>query len=526
MRLLPINRRTLLVELADLDAVLALHASLNCEPIEGIEELLPAAKTLMVRFDSARLPVETLAAALEQRDLAARLPPGPLVEIPVRYDGEDLAEVAALCGLSIEELIDRHQQSEYRVGFCGFAPGFAYLVGGDPSLHVARRQTPRTQVPKGSVALGGPYCGIYPQTTPGGWQLIGTTSLTLWDPDRTPPALLRAGTRVRFREVAEGPAELAPDDAVARRVNAIDLLSTPEQPSAARLTILTAMLPALLQDLGRVGHAHLGVGASGAADRDALQAANRSVGNPVGLPCLEITLGNFSFESSHDAVIAIVGAVTRISVQSVSGDSREGCMTQPIALKAGDRVTLGYPERGLRSYLAVRGGFAVPLTLGSASRDTLAVIGPVPVVKGSVLAIAPSTAKLDLETKKLVPRDPLPKAGETVVLDVTLGPRADWFTASALALLSTQTWLVTPQSSRVGIRLRGEQHLARLDAHELPSEGLVCGAIQVPHDGQPVLLLADHPVTGGYPVVAVVAEHHLDLAGQIPPGAKIRFAVL
>jgi allophanate hydrolase subunit 2 len=118
---------------------------------------------------------------------------------------------------------------------------------------------------------------------------------------------------------------------------------------------------------------------------------------------------------------------------------------------------------------------------------------------------------------------PLPSSGETVVLDVTLGPRTEGFTAEAVAVLCGQDWKVTPQSSRIGLRLRGEQTLERRETSELPSEGVVRGAIQVPHDGQPVLLLADHPLTGGYPVIAVVVEHHLDLAGQIPPGATVRF---
>jgi allophanate hydrolase subunit 2 len=212
-------------------------------------------------------------------------------------------------------------------------------------------------------------------------------------------------------------------------------------------------------------------------------------------------------------------------------------MEQAITLGPGDGVKLGYPARGLRSYLAVRGGIEAPRLLGSASRDTLAALGPAPVTKGAMLAVArPPTSGVDADpardagaaagggsdrSRSAVP--PLPASGDTVVLDVIAGPRADLFTDAAFAVLRDQAWQVTPQSSRVGLRLRGAQPLVRHDATELPSEGVVRGAIQVPHDGQPVLLLADHPLTGGYPVIAVVAEHHRDLAGQIPPGAKVRF---
>jgi KipI family sensor histidine kinase inhibitor len=528
MRILPVNRSTVLVELRDLDEVLALHASLTSQPLDGIEELLPAARTLMLRFDPDRLSTKALAEALVQRDLtvqqgASRAPRGSLVEIPMRYDGEDLAEVAQLAGLEVDDIIRRHQQSEFTVAFCGFAPGFAYLVGGDPALQVPRRSTPRPQVPAGSVALGGVYCGVYPQATPGGWRIIGATSLKMWDVDRDPPALLTPGMRVRFREVGV-------DVGVAAAIGpATSRQPVPEtRRSSCHLEVTAALLPALLQDLGRPGHAHLGVAPSGAADRHALRAANRAVRNPPGLACLEITLGSTAFQCSGAMVVALAGAPTPISVQRASGEIFEAALGRPIELGTGDRVKLGYPARGLRTYLAVRGGFEVQGTLGSASRDTLAALGPAPIVRGDSLAVktlsqgdADPLAKDGTADQEAI--QSLPASGETVELDVTLGPRAEGFTDEAITDLCGQDWKVTPQSSRVGLRLQGARSLTRRDAAELQSEGLVRGAIQVPHDGQPVLLLADHPLTGGYPVIAVVAEHHLDLAGQIPPGAKIRF---
>jgi allophanate hydrolase subunit 2 len=177
----------------------------------------------------------------------------------------------------------------------------------------------------------------------------------------------------------------------------------------------------------------------------------------------------------------------------------------------------------VRAYLAVRGGFAVAPVLASAATDTLARVGPEPVVAGALLAVRPAPARgAAVSLAEAAPRA-LPAAGDITTLDIVMGPRTDWFTARGVAALADQLWEVTPQSNRVGMRLLGAEPLERIDAEELPSEGTATGAIQVPHSGQPVLFLADHPLTGGYPVIASVADHHLDLAAQIPVGAHIRF---
>lgn len=190
MRLLPCGDRALLVEHDDPPA---LRRALLGTP--GVEDLVPAARTLLVTGpDVARLRAAVLAAR------PAPHPPGAgeLVELPVLYDGPDLADVAAQTGLTPDEVVARHSGAEYRVAFGGFLPGFAYLVGLDPRLHVPRRATPRTRVPAGSVAVAGPYSAVYPRASPGGWSLLGTCPALLFDADRDPPALLPPGTRVRF----------------------------------------------------------------------------------------------------------------------------------------------------------------------------------------------------------------------------------------------------------------------------------------------------------------------------------------
>ena len=200
MRFLPAGRSAVLVEVDDLDTVIALHAALRRDPPAGVIDMVPAARTLLLVHDGST-SMSRLADQLRNQPLqvaeAHRAEP---VEIRVDYDGPDLAEVASQTGLTEDDVVRRHAAADYVVAFIGFAPGFAYLVGGDPALRVPRRDTPRTKVPAGSVALADEFTGAYPREMPGGWQLIGRTDAVLWDLDRDPPALLAPGSRVRFVE--------------------------------------------------------------------------------------------------------------------------------------------------------------------------------------------------------------------------------------------------------------------------------------------------------------------------------------
>ena len=199
MRAVPAGASAVLVELDSLEQVMGLDVALRDAPPAGTVDLVPAARTVLVVFDAATTSIERVVADISGRQISPVVErEGPLVEVPVVYDGEDLAEVAALSGLSERDVVARHLRPEYRVAFCGFAPGFAYIAGGDPALRVPRRRSPRTAVPAGSVALADEFTGVYPRQMPGGWQLIGRTDAALWNLDRDPPALLPPGTRVRF----------------------------------------------------------------------------------------------------------------------------------------------------------------------------------------------------------------------------------------------------------------------------------------------------------------------------------------
>ncbi|MDP9601959.1 UNVERIFIED_ORG: KipI family sensor histidine kinase inhibitor [Variovorax paradoxus] len=517
MRFLPVNLNAVLVELDDLPQTLALLASLRAEPIAGIEELVPAARTLLITFRPAAIAADELTRQVGARSLDARETRiERRIEIPVRYDGEDLAEVAGLLDITPEEVVRRHTGSDYTVAFTGFAPGFAYLSGGHPSLNVPRRKVPRTRIPAGAVGLAGSFSGVYPQASPGGWQILGITDAPMWDLSRETPALLQPGDTVRFVDVTGQP-----------RAEAQAAAPAPSQPAAmnnggSAFEIRAAGLQALLQDGGRHGQAKQGVSASGAMDRRSLQAANRLVGNASDAACIEVAYGGFQLACRGDAVVAVTGAEGPVTLTRADGAQWLLPRYQPVALADGDVLALGEPGAGIRSYIAVRGGFDIAPVLGSLSTDTLARVGPNAIATGDVLPLRAVSAGALVGEPEAPPSD-LPTVQEEVVLDIVLGPRTDWFTPDAVELLCAQAWTVTPQSNRVGIRLAGEEALARANHAELPSEGTARGSIQVPASGQPVLFLADHPLTGGYPVIASVATHHLDRAGQIPVNARVRF---
>ncbi|HHX47754.1 MAG TPA: carboxyltransferase domain-containing protein [Brevibacterium sp.] len=529
------SRRHLLVECADLTATMALHHSLEAADLPGVTELIPAARTVLLSFDPARTSAEILAEAVrglghtESVSDTARE-----VTIEVRYDGEDLAEVADLLSVSPAEVVKRHQAATWQVAFAGFAPGFGYLAGDDELFNVPRRSSPRTRVPVGSVALAGEFTGVYPRSSPGGWQLIGRTDAKLWDLDRQPPALFVPGTIVKFVEAEREVVDVAANGSAAGAAAGSTSDSTADSAEAASgtdvaaiadaphsLEVLRPGLQLLVQDLGRPGFASMGVSAAGAADRSALTAANRLVGNAETAAGLESFGGGVLLRSTGDGVAAVTGPTGTITVTAADGTVLTPRLGEAFALSDGDELELGPAERGVRRYLAVRGGIDVETALGSSSADTLAGLGPAAVDKGTTLSVHdPRTAPHLVDPAPARPRD-LPQAGETVEMTVTLGPREDWFTDAGVETLLSQVWTVTHESDRVGLRLSGEVPLERARTGELPSEGAVTGALQVPPNGQPVLFGPDHPLTGGYPIIASVDD--LDLAAQLPPGVKLRF---
>ena len=267
-----------------------------------------------------------------------------------------------------------------------------------------------------------------------------------------------------------------------------------------------------VQDLGRPGHAHLGVPRAGALDLPAAALANRLVGNDAAAAVLEVTFGGLALRAGAGRWVAVTGAPGPVWVDGAARGHARGEW-----VPAGATLRIGPPVTGVRSYVAIAGGITVPPVLGSRSTDTLAWVGPPRVEAGVVLPVGePAGQPRPLDT----PRPP--RAGS---LRLTVGPREDWFAADAVDLLCGTTYTVHADSNRIGLRLSGAT-LERARSGELPSEGMVLGAVQVPPSGQPVVFLQDHPTTGGYPVIAVVVADDLPVCAQARPGDRLILRVV
>lgn len=528
MRILPFGDRAVLAEVESLAEVLGLHAALAASRPDGVVDLVPSARTVLVRVDPRILPVAAARAWIERAATAgsgtdtASSP--DVVELPIRYDGEDLAEVAALLGMTSQEVTAQHAAATWTVAFTGFAPGFGYLVSADWTFDVPRRSSPRTRVPAGAVGLAGEFTGAYPRETPGGWQLIGTTTATLFDPGAERPVLLAPGTRVRFVPADAMPADSAPaGSAPAGSAPAVGTSDpapprpAPPRPAARRPPAVRVLYPGLratIQDQGRPGRAAEGVAVSGAADRAALRTAQRLVGTAEDAAGVEITMGGFRAVALVDLWFAVTGAWGPIRLD---GHPVDPYTAHP--WPAGAELHVDWFAHGARGYLAVRGGWDAPRSIGSRSTDTLAGIGPVPLAAGDELAVG-ANAVAAIPAEDLHPWGA--PADDTIEVGLAPGPRADWFRSEALSLLYESVWTVSGDADRVGIRLEGPA-LARGREGELPSEGMVPGAIQVPPSGRPVILGPDGPVTGGYPVIAVVDDASRDALAQARAGTRVRF---
>lgn len=498
--------------------VLALVAALDSTPPLGLLDVAPAYASVLIRFDPFLIdPIDlvTTLHSLTNRLDEVPLPKGRLVNVPVHYGGDfgpDLDNVAELLGLTPEEVIERHTSATYRVAFLGFLAGFPYLTGLPRALAVPRLSTPRRRVPSGSVAIADRQAGIYPTDSPGGWQILGRASTPIFDPARRPPSLLCPGDRVRFYPV---PASDQFSDSPSLAHQATESQAIPW------LRVIHPGMQTTVQDLGRIGFARYGVTASGAADPDALALGNALLANPPEAAALEITGRNVQFEVLAPCVVAVTGAPCVVRV-----NQREAPTGVTYALGVGDTLEIRPTSAGLRAYLCVTGGIAVQKVMGSRATDLRARLGG---LDGRALRSDDILERGHVQRDvvgRMLPTNLMRRLPGTGArrLRVLPGPHAVQ-TPSALDRLIEASFAVDARSDRMGVRLRqiGGQCL---EGGETLSEGLARGAVQVPPDGEPVVLLADAQTTGGYYVPAVVISADFWKIGQLRSGDTVRFCAV
>ncbi|MEQ8847981.1 5-oxoprolinase subunit PxpB [Botrimarina sp.] len=464
----------------------------------GVTDLVVAFGRAVAYFDPAIVEVAAGASPSEAVGKWLAAAPGAsgspargargAIEVPVFYggaEGADLEEVARRAGLTAEEVVARHARP-YRVAAVGFQPGFPYLEGLPEELQVPRRDTPRPRVPAGSVAIGGPYTGVYPNESPGGWRLIGRTATRLYDPRREPAALVQPGDTVRFRAIDRAEFDrLTVEPRPARRAAAADGEAVLRVVSAGAWTALHAPAPR--------GRRSAGAPAGGPMDAEAHRLACALAGGPVGGAAIEATLVGPVLEALRDVRLGLAGATPA----RLRGSRR-------IDLAAGQRLDLRALAGGARAYVAAAGGL-VGLE-GERLSD------------GDPIHSAP-TEPADLQP---TPEWWGPSATRRATLRLLAGPQSELLGPSGLDRLCRSAWRVGSQSNRMGLRLDGPP-VSLAGAPPDESQPTCHGAVQLPGDGRPIVLGADAQTLGGYPIVAVVASVDWPALAQLRPGDPVRF---
>jgi KipI family sensor histidine kinase inhibitor len=514
----PLGDRAFLIGAADASAARVLAAALR-EELAGAAEVVCGSATVLVHATDGDAALPPLRAVAAEQVQAARIPsdgavaPGRVVTIPCRFDGPDLDDVAALAGCRPDDVGALLTAGPLTASVIGFSPGFAYLEGlPSPLDRVPRRARPRPAVPAGSVAIANGHAAVYPTASPGGWHLVGRTAFPLFSAADPPYAVLAPGDQVRFT-VAGAHERVEPGEVTRPSWS-------PPPGARAVFEVVAPGLRAVLQDAGRRGVAAAGVPGAGPADPVSFDLANRLAGNSGRRSAaLELTGGGTRMRCVGDAHVAVVGAAPEIRV-----DGAAAAAGQLLPLAAGQVLEVGRQHGGCRSYLSVAGGFLGPQWFGSCASDELTGLGAGPLGPGDVLyagAWAPP-----LGDHVAVGAATAVDASLPVPLRVVPGPHPEQFAEDALERLALGDFVVAPASNRVGLRLQAASGGAPVrrgpGGGGLDSQGVVTGAVQVPPDGDPVVLLTDHATLGGYPVLAVVASVDHGLLGQCAPGTRVR----
>lgn len=457
--------------------------------------------------------------------------PNKIHRIQVCYHpdlGLDLPGIAKACKLSIEELIRLHKESLYTADILGFMPGFAYFSGLNPQLQLPRLASPRPAVPKGSVAIAELQTAIYPRVTPGGWNIIGRSPNKLFDIDQNPPGLFMAGDQMQIEEISLDEFHRLDQANVSKEV-----IRPLDKNKSASIEVLQAGTFSTIQDEPRSGLSHWAVGPGGACDIASLYLANALVGNPPETAAIEMTSTGPSLLFHETTCVAWVGASCEgmVNSQRIPGN-------RPVWIPKGGTLKFSPLNPGLRSLLAIGGGLDLPETLGRSGSHISADIGPKRLEKGDQFILANPKAPLKSSfLKSLYREDDLPAYPKWQIRSPFLpsnsithirclaGPHLSLLSAKEREIFWSSVWTVSNQSNRMGVRLQSDFKLKK-DLPNIPSQAIAFGTVQFPPSHEPIIMLAEHQTTGGYPRLAEVIRTDLIKLAQIKPGCKLQLQLI
>jgi len=505
--------------------------TLEKQPISGIHEFIPTFCSLCISYDPLRVSPDELKEKIDtllQQQGTQQLQPPKTVEILTIYGGEygpDLKDIAEYHGLSPEEVITIHKEGDYWVGLVGFLAGYPYLGGLSPKIATPRRKTPRTSVPRGSVAMAGTQTGIYPIQSPGGWHLIGRAAVNLFDVNKSPPALLSVGDRIKFVEIDDDTFKQLWSELELQEENRLSkaLKRQQENMGTPVFKIIRPGLFTTIQDLGRPYYQKYGVTVSGAMDRYALRLVNLLVGNTEDQACIEVTMMGPTLEVLRETLLAITGGNL-----SPLLNNEPVPMWQTFLASPGDILSFGGWRSGVRGYISVAGGIQVPKVLGSRSTHVPSRLGGLDgraLQNGDVLGAEFYSHHVEPLEGMCIPPEWIPSYESKAIIRVLLGPQEDYYTSKGVETFLSSQYSVTDKSDRMGYRLTGPM-IDNVSGTDIISESIPFGSIQVPSDGQPIIMLADRQTTGGYSKIATVAEVDVDVLAQMPLRTNLSFQAI